>query len=98
MNDFVKMSKKGTTFGNILFKRYLRDTKWVKNSLNDEDRVRFRSMVDTFKNYAGKYDFDDLLLAAQGYQESGLDQNKRSPAGAVGVMQLLPTTAKDSHV
>jgi membrane-bound lytic murein transglycosylase MltF len=82
----------------MLFKRYLRDTKWVKNSLNDEDRARFGSAVEVFRKYGGKYEFDYLLLAAQGYQESGLDQNKRSPAGAIGVMQLLPTTAKDPHV
>jgi membrane-bound lytic murein transglycosylase MltF len=98
VNDFVHKNKKGTLFGNMLFKRYLRDTKWVKNSLNDEDRARFGSAVEVFRKYGGKYEFDYLLLAAQGYQESGLDQNKRSPAGAIGVMQLLPTTAKDPHV
>jgi membrane-bound lytic murein transglycosylase MltF len=38
------------------------------------------------------------LLAAQGYQESELDQNKTSPRGAVGVMQLLPKTAADKNV
>jgi membrane-bound lytic murein transglycosylase MltF len=98
VNDFVHKNKKGTLFGNMLFKRYLRDTKWVKNSLNEEDRARFGSAVEVFRKYGGKYEFDYLLLAAQGYQESGLDQNKRSPAGAIGVMQLLPTTAKDRHV
>ncbi len=98
VNDFVENNKKGTTFGNILYKRYLRDTKWVKNSLDDEDRARFRSMVEIFKSYGDKYEFDYLLLVAQGYQESGLDQNKRSPAGAIGVMQLRPSTAKDRHV
>ena len=56
------------------------------------------AMVELFKKYSGQYEFDWLMIAAQGYQESGLDQNKRSPAGAVGVMQLLPTTAKDPKV
>ena len=37
-------------------------------------------------------------MMAQGYQESGLDQNVRSPAGAVGIMQLLPSTAADPNV
>ena len=55
-------------------------------------------MVDIFKTYGRQYDFDWLLLAAQGYQESGLDQNKRSHVGAIGVMQVLPTTASDARV
>ena len=38
------------------------------------------------------------MIAAQGYQESQLDQKKRSPAGAIGVMQVLPTTAADPNV
>ena len=50
-------------------------------------------MVDIFKKYGNKYSFDYLMVAAQGYQESQLNQNKKSPRGAVGVMQLLPATA-----
>ena len=38
------------------------------------------------------------MIAALAYQESGIDQSKRSPAGAVGVMQLLPSTAADPNV
>ncbi|MCI0482019.1 MAG: lytic transglycosylase F [Candidatus Dadabacteria bacterium] len=98
VNDFIKGHKKGTEFGNILFKRYLRNTDWVDDSLEGDDRKRFESMVEIFKNYAGQYDFDWLLLAAQGYQESELDQKKRSPSGAIGVMQLLPSTAKDPKI
>ena len=38
------------------------------------------------------------LVAAQGYQESGLDQSARSGAGAIGIMQLLRSTAEDPNV
>jgi membrane-bound lytic murein transglycosylase MltF len=55
-------------------------------------------MVDLFKHYADQYGFDYLMMAAQAYQESGLDQSKKSHAGAVGVMQLLPSTAADRNV
>jgi membrane-bound lytic murein transglycosylase MltF len=34
------------------------------------------------------------MVMAQGYQESELNQNRKSPRGALGVMQLLPSTAK----
>jgi membrane-bound lytic murein transglycosylase MltF len=55
-------------------------------------------MIDLFKKYSEQYDFDWLLMAAQGYQESGLDQSKRSHVGAIGVMQVMPATAKDKAV
>jgi membrane-bound lytic murein transglycosylase MltF len=82
----------------MAFNRYLRDTKWAKRALNDEGRARFQTLIDTFRRYGEQYDVPWLLVAAQGYQESRLDQSMRSSAGAVGVMQLLPTTAADPNV
>jgi membrane-bound lytic murein transglycosylase MltF len=38
------------------------------------------------------------MLTAQGYQESQLDNARRSRAGAVGVMQILPRTGKEMQV
>ena len=38
------------------------------------------------------------MLAAQGYQESGLDQNAKSHVGAIGVMQIMPTTGAQLKV
>ena len=98
VNDFVRRNKKGTLFGNMMLERYLKSTKWVKNSTAEQELKKFDMMVDIFKQYAGQYDFDWLLVAAQGYQESMLDQSKKSHAGAIGVMQLLPSTAKDPNV
>ena len=70
----------------------------MKNARSDEDRKRFLSMVDLFKKYGDQYDLDYVLMAAQGYQESGLDQAKRSRVGAIGVMQVMPATARDKAV
>lgn len=81
-----------------MFNRYLRETKWVKNSLSDEEIRLFRETVGFFKRYADRYGFDWLMVAAQAYQESGIDQSKRSPMGAIGVMQVLPSTAADPNV
>jgi membrane-bound lytic murein transglycosylase MltF len=93
LDEFIKGHKKGTLFGNIMIKRYFKNTKWVRNSLADEDLKRFRAAVGFFKKYGSAYDVDWLLVAACAYQESGIDQSKRSPAGAIGVMQILPSTA-----
>jgi len=38
------------------------------------------------------------MLAAQGYQESRLDQSTKSPSGAIGVMQVMPTTGASLNV
>jgi membrane-bound lytic murein transglycosylase MltF len=98
VDGFVKTSREGTLLGNMLFKKYLRDVKYVKNATSEAEMRKFQQMVGLFKRYAGQYQFDYLMIGAQGYQESQLDQSKRSKAGAVGVMQVLPKTARDPVV
>ncbi len=75
-----------------------KDNKWVKNPTTAEEIKKFHAVLDFFVKYGEEYDFDWLLLAALGYQESRLDHNVRSAAGAVGIMQVLPSTAKDPNV
>jgi membrane-bound lytic murein transglycosylase MltF len=98
VNRFVKTHGQGTAFGNEVFRRYLKSTRWVKNATSPEELAKFRRTVEIFRKYGDRYDFDWLLLTAQGYQESQLDQDRRSRAGAVGVMQVLPATGKDMAV
>ena len=98
VNDFVAENKKGTLLGNMLINSYLKSSKYVKHPYSEEDLERLRGMMELFKQWAGVYDFDWLMMAAQGYQESGLDQDKVSHVGAIGVMQLMPDTAKDPAV
>jgi membrane-bound lytic murein transglycosylase MltF len=57
------------------------------------ERKKYLAVVDFFQKYADQYDFDHLMLVAQGYQESKLNQKARSQVGAVGIMQVLPSTA-----
>ncbi|MBT4521202.1 MAG: lytic transglycosylase F, partial [Halieaceae bacterium] len=97
-NEFLKANRQGTLFGNILVNRYIRDFDWAANALAGEGYKRFERLIDIFKIYGEKYGVDYLMVAAQGYQESRLDQRVRSHAGAVGIMQLLPTTAADPKV
>lgn len=98
VNAFVKKSKQGTYLGNVLIKRYYGTTKWIGKALSEDGLERFHKTAPVFQKYAEEYDFDWLLLIAQGYQESGLDQGVKSKAGAIGIMQVLPSTAADPNV
>ena len=64
----------------------------------DRDRQRLDEVIGLFRNYGDRYSFDFLMVAAQAYQESGLDHSVVSPAGAIGIMQMLPSTAADKSV
>ncbi|NOS35014.1 MAG: transporter substrate-binding domain-containing protein [Deltaproteobacteria bacterium] len=98
VNEFVKGHKKGTLMGNIILKRYLKENKWARNATSPEELKKFNQTVDIFKKYADQYGFDYLITVALAYQESTLDHTKRSKAGAVGIMQVLPSTAADKNV
>ena len=98
VNDFLKKNREGTLVGNVLKNRYIRDFDWAANALDDSDYERFLDLQHIFQKYGEQYRVDYLVAAAQGYQESRLNQKARSSAGAIGVMQLLPTTAKDKNV
>ncbi len=98
ISAFSEKVRRGSLLGNILIDRYLGNTEWLENALASDDRKRYEETVEVIKRYAGQYEFDWLIIAAQAYQESRFDQSKRSPAGAIGVMQLLPATAADDAV
>jgi len=98
LNRFIRHHKKGTLIGNVLFKRYYKNTKWIKNPVSEKERKKLELVTELFKKYAGLYDFDWLAITAQAYQESGLDHSKVSPAGAIGIMQMLKSTAGSKNV
>ena len=98
VNEFIKQHREGTEEGNILRNRYIRDFDWTKNALAQDDYLRFSKLRPLFEKYGKQYNIEYLMIAAQAYQESRLDQNARSQAGAEGVMQIKPGTAADSNV
>ena len=80
------------------FAQYMKRVKQIDNAGRGKDRERFEQTVQLFRKYGAEYSFDPLMLAAQGYQESKLNQAARSRVGAVGVMQLMPATGKELKV
>jgi membrane-bound lytic murein transglycosylase MltF len=93
LDDFIGTHGAGTAFGNTLLRRYLKDAKYIKNAREASELKKLAATEPWFRKYGGEYQFDYLLLAAQGYQESGLDQQTKSRVGAVGIMQVMPKTA-----
>ena len=98
VNDFVHRNAQGTTFGNSVVNRYVKDPEFVKNAVGVDERRRYGQVVDLFRKYSAKYDMDYLLMIAQGFQESRLNHAARSHVGAIGIMQVMPATGKEMKV
>ncbi|MCF8044300.1 MAG: lytic transglycosylase F [Desulfarculaceae bacterium] len=98
LNQFIKTHKKGTMLGNIYFKRYFEQAGKLDNPKDPENWEKLKQYKSVIQKYAKQYEFDWLLILAVAFQESGLDHSKKSGAGAVGLMQVLPSTAKDKKI
>jgi membrane-bound lytic murein transglycosylase MltF len=98
VDDFVTnvLKKHGLVTGNL--KAFAAKVRKARNAKAGKDWERFQHVVELFRKYGEKYEFDHLLLTAQGYQESRLDQSVRSPVGAIGIMQLMPDTGRSMKV
>jgi membrane-bound lytic murein transglycosylase MltF len=98
LNALVARYPEASLERNLLLQKYLKNVTYAKAATSRADVEKFRRTVDFLKKYSAEYKLDYLLMAAQGYQESGLDQDKRSPVGAIGVMQVMPATGKEMKV
>lgn len=70
----------------------------LKSPVTPAEWKRFEGMHSYFRMYGSQNRLDPLFLAGLGFQESMLNQNAISPSGAIGVMQLLPSTGESLHV
>jgi membrane-bound lytic murein transglycosylase MltF len=98
LDGFLARHPEGSSLRNQLLHKYLKSTRYVKNATSQAERAKFERTVDFFRRYGDRYALDYLLVMAQGYQESRLDHNARSPVGAIGIMQVMPATGKELKV
>jgi len=98
LNAFIGRYPAGSLKRNVMFQKYLKNVKYAKAATSGIGIARLASTTTIFRKYGEKYTLDYLLMLAQGYQESQLDQNAKSHVGAVGVMQVMPATGKDLKV
>lgn len=98
LNEFITEHLKGTQMAAVHLATYQRRFKALHNATIAHEWKKFEDTIAFFERYGEQYGFDHLMLAAQGYQESRLNQSARSRAGAVGIMQLMPATGKELDV
>ncbi len=98
MKGFMRKYGKGTLVGNDTYSRHLSDAGRVHCAPRGRDEARMSELENAFRTSADEFDFDWLMIAAQAFQESRFRQSRRSPAGAVGIMQIKPSTAADRNV
>jgi membrane-bound lytic murein transglycosylase MltF len=92
LNEFYVKFMKKQNLVEARKKEYFSRVKQLKDPTGSAEWKRFEETLAVFRKYGEKYGFDPLMLAAQGYQESQLNQNAKSAVGAVGIMQLMPAT------
>ena len=98
VDQFIKTHKQGTAFGNSVIGRYAISAKMLKNAVAPGELKNFRETVALFQKYSSEYNVDYLLMMAEGFQESTLNQDAKSSVGAVGIMQLMPATGEQMKV
>ncbi len=98
VNKFIQKSRSGTLLGNVIYSKYIDNTNWLNKVLNPKKIAQLEKLSALFSRYGEKYDLDYLLIAAVAYKESGFNNNLVGTRGAVGIMQVLPSTARDPNI
>ena len=98
LNAFLARYPEGSLQRNVLLQKYLKNVKYAKAATSGTETAKLERTRAIFQKYGKDYKLDYLLMIAQGYQESQLDQNAKSHVGAIGVMQVMPATGKDLKV
>jgi membrane-bound lytic murein transglycosylase MltF len=98
VTDFYKRAVKKESAIDARLAQYHKRVKTITNNTAKAELKRFEATIALFGKYGAKYGFDPLMLAAQGYQESLLNQEARSSVGAIGIMQIMPETGRDLNV
>lgn len=98
LDGYVNAVQKTPMTLSARLRQYSKRIRQLQDPTRSADYKRFQNTIALFKAYGARYHFDPLMLAAQSYQESQLDQEARSPVGAIGLMQVMPATGAELKV
>ena len=99
LDAFVAKNQVGTAMGNMILRRYLQTTKWARNATSAVGHEALRRTVEVLQEIRRRSTSSNgCCWWRRDTRNPGLDQTTRSPVGAIGVMQVMPTTANDRNV
>jgi membrane-bound lytic murein transglycosylase MltF len=98
MNAFLERYEEGSLLGNIAIAKYFEAENELANRLADGGTATLSAYDDLFKRHAAQFGLDWRLVAATAYQESRFDPAAHNRWGAVGLMQIKPSTAREPYV
>ena len=98
LNEFYHELRQEAGHARARLRQLHRGSGALQDPTGSADCKRFEDTARAVQKYGEQYSFDPLMLAAQGYQESQLDQNARSHVGAIGIMQIMPATGAELKV
>ena len=98
LNQFLPSISAGSFLGNFIDLKFKSSYTNLKNKKEFKSSKKISPFDQLLKKYAAQYDFHWPVLAALAFQESRFNQKLVSSAGAVGVFQVKPTTAKEPYI
>ncbi len=97
VNKWLKKERNSTEFA-VVYNKYFNNirafTTRVKSDFYSKESNKISKYDKPIRETADDLNWDWRFLASQVYQESRFDPNEKSWAGAIGLMQLMPRTAK----
>jgi membrane-bound lytic murein transglycosylase F len=98
VNAFHKKEYRGL-FYNVTYDKYFKNSKQILSRMEERNDSATSGTLSPYdelvRKHAEHYGFDWRLIVSQMYQESRFDPAAKSWAGALGLLQVMPRTAKE---
>ncbi|TNJ46609.1 transporter substrate-binding domain-containing protein [Tamlana fucoidanivorans] len=98
LNTWIQKLRKTTDYY-VIYNRYFQNSRIIKKHVNSDYYLTKTKQLspydDLIKKYSENLPWDWVMLASQIFQESRFDPKAQSWAKAQGLMQIMPSTARE---
>lgn len=98
INSYIKTEKDARLYTRLYDKYFLNPIQIKRHLTHHQRKLKGKKILSVYdelvQKYSDKYGFDWRIITAQMFQESRFDPNAKSRAGAIGLMQVMPSTGK----